>query len=79
MSGEWWVQAARPPKISAPETPRTVAFLATLACSAFPPRHVSKQRVLGLAVGQGRNASSVGVSMFTRNAAVPGVAKRVKT
>ena len=79
LRSEWWVQAPRPPKISAPETPLVLAFLETLAGSAFQSRHVSKQRQLGLAVGQGRNASLVGVSMFIRNAAGSGVAKRVKT
>ena len=79
MSGEWWVQAPRPPKISAPETPLVLAFLETLAGSAFLTRHVSLQRQLGLAVGQVRNASLVGVSMFIRNAAGPGVSKRVKS
>ena len=35
VSGEWWVKAPRPPKISAPETPLVPAFLETLASSAF--------------------------------------------
>ena len=64
MSGEWWVQAPRPPKISAPETPLVLAFLETLAGSAFLTCHVSLQRQLGLAVGQVRNASWLGVSMW---------------
>mgnify|MGYP006267815261 CR=1 FL=1 len=79
MSGEWWVKAPRPPKISAPETPLTMAFPETLAGSAFPSCHVSSQRVLGLAVGQGRNASLLGVSMLGGKAADPGVSKRVKS
>ena len=79
MSGEWWVKAPRPPKISAPETPLMLAFPETLAGSAFPSRHVSKQSVLGLAVGQDINASWFGVSVLIRNAAGSGVAKRVKT
>ena len=68
MSGEWWVKAPQPPKISAPEMPLMLAFPEMLASSAFPARHVSKQRVLGLAMGQERNASLVGVSMLIRNA-----------
>ena len=79
MRSEWWVQAPRPPKISAPETPLVLAFLETLAGSAFLTRHVSLQRQLGLAVGQVRNASLVGVSMLAGNAAGPGVSKRVKS
>ena len=79
LSGEWWVQAARPPKISAPEMPLVLAFLETLAGSAFQTRHVSKQRVLGLAVGQVRNASLLGVSVLGGNAAGCGVSKRVKS
>ena len=79
LRSEWWVQAPRPPKISAPETPLVLAFLETLAGSAFQSRQVSKQRQLGLAVGQGRNASLVGVSMLAGNAAGPGVSKRVKS
>ena len=53
--------------------------------------HVSENSGFGLTVGQGRNASYhgvsvlagnaslVGVSMFTRNTAGSGVAKRVKS
>ena len=52
VSGERWVKAPRAPKISAPETPQMVAFPETLDGSAFPACHVSKQRVLGPAVGK---------------------------